>query len=298
VIPFVCTFLVATYILGPDLFAGWILGFVVQRKNLSQSRSEQITRGILWSIVPLSLAWSVRHFGPLALPQNSKIDMQMFFSGLYSESFFNIHQTDFYVASGSFIALNECVLFRLYFIVLVSALLLNFLILKYGLIRNFLMKTKRPGLLRLFSAIVLPRISEWHVILSPIILPAKEMNIVVDILTKSGILYSGTLEDKVVGADGNLQTVTLRYPKRFRRDQFVEARKNSPETKPEVYWKTIPGNLFVIMASDIATLNIRHLPANVISFSREFTDIAEALKEIAIKARKKENSEIAPPNQE
>ena len=288
-IALVSTFLVAAYILGPDLFSRWMLGFVVQRRNIAQSKSEEITRGVLWAIIPLYLAWTLRHIGPFSLPFNSKIDLQVFFSGLYSDLYFKDHQQEFFLAAGSFIRLNVCVLLRLYTVIFASGLLLNFLIRRYGWIRHFLAsKTKGSrtlalcsrNILALLSTVVLPRISEWHVTLSPILLPAKEMNIGVDVLTKSGILYAGALEDKVIGPDGNLQTLTLREPKRFRREEYLEDKKNQLNPKPESYWKAIPGNLFVIMASDITTLNVRHLPATVRQFRGEYQEIALALNRL------------------
>jgi hypothetical protein len=292
VIALVSTFLVAAYVLGPDLFSRWMLGFVVQRRNITQSKSEEITRGVLWAIIPLWMAWMFRHVGPWSLPQNSKIDLQVFFSGLYSDLYFKDHQQEFFDAAGSFIRLNVCVLLRLYLVILLSGILLNFLIKKYGTIRHFLASktkgSKTLGLLSrnalsILSTVVLPRISEWHVTLSPILLPSKEMNIGVDVLTKSGTLYAGALEDKVIGPDGNLQTITLRDPRRFRREEYLEDKKNSLKPKPENYWKAIPGNLFVIMASDITTLNVRHLPATVGQFRGEYRDISEALNRLRSK---------------
>jgi hypothetical protein len=96
VIALVATFLVAVYVLGPDLVARWVLGFVVPRKNVVQTKSEEVTRGALWSIIPLWLGWSLRHVGPLSLVPNSKFDLQVFYSGLFSESFFLKNQQEFF----------------------------------------------------------------------------------------------------------------------------------------------------------------------------------------------------------
>lgn len=81
-IALVATFLVATYVVGPDLLARWVLSFVVPRKNLVLSKSEEITQGVLWSIVPFGIAWSFRHIGWLSFPPTAKIDLQTFFSAL------------------------------------------------------------------------------------------------------------------------------------------------------------------------------------------------------------------------
>ena len=290
-IALVSTLLIAAYILGPDLFARWLLGFVVQRKNIVQTKSEEITRGILWAIVPLTIAWFLRHTGPFAVAPGSRFDAQTFFSGIYSEAYFSVNREQFFAAAGSFLRLNLCILLRLYFVVLAGALFFNWTIQQYGRWRKKLSSHSR--FLGLLSKLILPRISEWHVILSPLLLPDKDMTIAVDVMTKSGVLYQGSLADKVIGADGGLQSLTLENPRRFRREQYVEDRKNNPAIDADQYWKTIPGNLFVILGPDIASVNVRHLPS-----MREFIeldDIADALREVVAKIKRQSRSALVEP---
>ena len=290
-IALVATFLIAIYVLGPDLIARWILGFVVPRKNLVLTKSEEILRGMMWSIVPFLLAWWLRHWGPFALPPNAKIDLQVFFSGLYSESFYNEHRADFFSAASAFFELNRCLTLRLYLIVLVASVIFNILITRYGRIREWL--RGRDGFWSLprwaLALFVLPRISEWHLVLSPVLLPSTRMSIEVDVLTKSGIMYSGRLADKALTPSGQLASLTLESPRRFRREHYLEARKADPSAKAEFFWKPIPGNLFVIVASEISTLNIRHIPA-VSRFGEKFQDIAKALKQLEQKLHDLEQS--------
>ena len=280
-IALVATLLGAVYILGPDLLARWVLGFSVPRKNLALTKSEEITRGIMWSVGPLILAWWLRHWGFYSFPAKARLDLQVFFSGLYSESYFNAHQSEFFAASASFLELNRCLLLRLYSIVLAGSIAVNLLIARYGQIREFLRGRRglwsvvRQGL----AIFVVPRISEWHLVLSPVLLPSQRMNIEVDVLTKTGTMYSGRLADKVMTASGELESLTLETPRRFRREQYLAAQKSDPEIKAERFWKPIPGNMFVILGSDISTLNIRHIPA-VSRFGEKFGDIAQALREI------------------
>ncbi len=284
-IALVATLIIAVYILGPDLVARWILGFTVPRKNLMQTKSEEITRGILWAIFPFGFALILRNHGGVLLAPNSKIDYRVLFSGLYSESFFNENRCRFFLAANSFIRLNVCLLARLYAIVLSASLAINWLIRRYGALRHWLVsKRKCPRVIpTLLATLILPRISEWHVMLSDILLPSKNMNIAVDILTKSGMLYQGALQDKVIAPNGELLTVALGSPKRFRREKYLEDCKTIPALKPESYWTPIPGNLFVIVASDIASLNVRHIPATAKQFGKEYQDIAAALNELSLR---------------
>lgn len=283
-IALLATLLVALYVLGPDLVARWLLGFVVPRKNIVQTKSEEITRGALWAIVPFTLAWSLRQIGPLAVGSGLKLDLQTLYSGLYSEAFFGQHRTEFFSAVGSFYWLNVCLLVRLYTIVLIGSLAFNYLIGKYGVMRSTL--SSHPTLAKLkplLAVVILPRISEWHVVLSPILLPSKQMNIEVDVLTKSGTLYQGSLSDKIIAGDGSLHSLTLSAPKRFQRDRFLEKQREDPKIQTSGFWKPIPGNLFVIMGSDIATLNVRHIPSTVRRFAMEYPDVAKLLKDIESK---------------
>jgi hypothetical protein len=294
VIALVFTLLVAVYILGPDLVARWILGFVAPRKNLVLSRSEEVAHGFLWSIVPLTIAWMLRHVGPYSLAPGSSVDLQTFFSGLYSESYFEQNRQAFFSSAITFIHLNACLAVRLYSVVIAASLAINFLIAKYGVMRNWIASHRRLSWLRvLLSTLILPRVSEWHVILSPMLLPSPDMNIEVDVLTKSDVLYQGALRDKILAQDGSLQSITLGSPKKFEREKFLEARKQNPDCRSEEYWKAIPGSLFVVIASDITNLNIRHLPSSVRRFGQEFSDVADAMKllQAAVSKIQSENSE-------
>lgn len=225
----------------------------------------------------------MRHLGPYSLPQNAKVDLQTFFSGLYSETFFRDHYTDFFTAANSFWQLNLCLVLRLYFVVLLASIAFDLLIIQYGKMRRWLEKggswPKRLAL-KLLAIFVLPRIAEWHAILSPVLLPSKSLNIEIDILTKGGTLYAGRLADKVLAADGSLQSITLAMPRRFRREDLLKAREANPKVPIEQFWKPIPGQFFVVLASEISTLNIRHIPASVPDFAEKFDDIAGLLQQL------------------
>lgn len=105
------------------------------------------------------------------------------------------------------------------------------------------------------------------------------MSIELDVLTKGGIMYSGRLADKMLMADGSLESLTLEGPRRFRREQYLEAKKSDPQVAATPFWKDIPGNLFVIIASEISTLNVRYIPP-VRRFGETFEDIRKALREL------------------
>ncbi len=55
-VPLILTVMLAVYILGQYLVSQWILALVVPRRAVVQSRSEEIARAILWSLLPLCLS--------------------------------------------------------------------------------------------------------------------------------------------------------------------------------------------------------------------------------------------------
>jgi hypothetical protein len=259
VLALVVSFLVAVYLLGPDLVSRWILGFVVPRKNLVQSRWEEFTRAVLWAAIPLAVAifWAIsagvfRRAGHLA-------DLEMVFSGLYSERYFDAYSVDFFSSLRAFFWMNVSLLWRLYILVVGFALLLNYIILHYNSLRNTLKSTRMKTLL---ATLVLPRVSEWHVLLSDMLLPSKNLVLSADVLTKSNTLYQGRVQDKMLNSDGSLHSITLASPRRFLREQFHAEQQELPEVSSEDFWLTIPGNIFIIMGSDITNLNLRYVREN------------------------------------
>lgn len=275
-IAIIVTYMVAVYLLGPELLSRWILGFVVLRKNVIQTKGEEITRALVWAALPLLFSlvwtyvwWSFRGYG-------SEVELQRAFSGLYSESFFLLHRQAVFDSFDTVWWMNVAVLWRLYLTTLSISVLLNVIVLHYGYLRQ-----KRWG--RLMTAVVarttLPYISEWHLLFSKTLLPNASTELHADVLTKSGVLYQGRVQEKLLGPEGTLQTLTLAEPRRFLREQCLEQKKQDESAKSDSYWRPIPGNLFVIFGSDIANVNLRYVePARaILQLSQEEKKILRAL---------------------
>jgi hypothetical protein len=276
VLALVVSFLVAVYLLGPNLVARFILGFIVPRKNLVQSRWEEFTRAVLWAAIPLVIAvfWAVKTGAIARVGQVA--DLETVFSGLYSERYFEAHQAEFFSSLLSFFWMNLALLLPLYSLVVGFSILLNFLILHYNSIRNTLKSTQMKTLL---ATIVLPRVSEWHVLLSDMLLPSKNLVLTADVLTKSNTLYQGRVQDKMLNPDGSLHSITLASPRRFLREQFQKAKDELPDTEIDEFWHNIPGNLFIVMGSDIVNLNLRYV-REVVFASGPSPEEVEVLKRL------------------
>ena len=262
------TLLLGAYLFGPGLVARLILGFVVPRKTLIQSRSEEITRSGMQAVVPLCLAWIWAGWSGALRRNGGWADVQNVFSGAYSVSFFDAHRPEFFRSLHAVYWMNLCLLWRLYLLVVLFALALNWTIRHYRGLRGHMRLGWQKGVL---ATLVLPRISEWHVLLSGMLLPADDLLLAADVLTKSNTLYQGQVQDKMLGNDGSLQTITLVGPRRFLREEYRKALEIDPKIDREAYWKPISGNLFVILGADVVNLNLRYIRRQTPT-SRQFSE--------------------------
>lgn len=272
--------LFALYIIGPDAVSRFLLAFTIPRRSILLTRGEEISRALVWSAVCFTFAWYwARWTGAWALvwhPASAKL----FFAGLYSEAVFRADPDGWFRSARDVFWMNWTLLWRLYAGVVLLSITLTLLTVYYGLVR-----TRLPGRLlrQLFTAVVLPRVAQWHVLLSKLLLADRTLVITLDVLTKSDKLYQGVLFDKGLAADGSLISVTLALPKRFDRLAYVKAKDSGTKPDSATFWKTIPTEMFVIMASDINTINIRHVPpsSRVGSLKADSPELRQLLETIA-----------------
>ncbi len=267
--------LLALYLLGPDLLARWLLGFVVPRKAVVQSRSEEITRAAIWAAFPLLIALSVTKSHGIFSRYGGTATLKTFFAGLYSEAVFRNDPDRWFRSASSMLHINLAVLSWMYAVVIAASLALMVLTRRYATIRH----TLPYGLPRdLLARLILPRVAEWHVLLSDMLLPTRDLLLYADILTRSG-LYRGLVQDKVLGPDGGLRSITLGEPRRFQREQYLAAREKHGTADAETFWKTIPGDLFLIVGSEVLNLNLQYIARSgkVVTPTRQQKD---ALREL------------------
>jgi hypothetical protein len=262
VLALLVSLLIAVYLLGPNLIARWAADLVVFRKTRAESRAEEVARSIIGAAIPLVLAvlWA-RWTGSL-WRSGTQADVETVFSALESDNFFQQHHAQFFTSLYAFFWMNYAILWRLYLIVLIACAVRVVIVLKYNLIWRRLHKRWMRTLL----ATIVPRISEWDLLFSDMLLPEGTFRIMADVLTKTGGLYQGTVQDRMLNTDGSLQSITLANPRRFERAEFRKAKSEDLETVPEEFWFNVPGNLFIVMASDIANLNLRYIRRKPLQF--------------------------------
>jgi hypothetical protein len=266
------TVLATAYFLVPELLTRFLVSFYLVRKAPTGTRSEEILRAAFWAVAPLTIAWWTRHVGWWTVPSNIAADTQTVFSSLYSDKSFDQNPAAFYSALSGFVAFNLCLLLRTYLIVVVGAIAFGWIAVRLGTVREKLKSW--PRITGFLHWAFMPRISEWHVALSPILVNArKELTVRIDVMTKSGLLYRGNVFEKRINADGDLATLILQNAQRMIRAEYVrdrstyEARKEAEPSlvKPstEDYWHKIPGEMFLLNGSEIATVNVRHVRSMV-----------------------------------
>lgn len=260
------TLLTAVFILGPDLTSRFILGRVVPRRTIQQTRSEEISRAIFTAIFPLCLAvfWvSWRH---VVVWGAVKADVETYIAAILSQKFFDEHTAQFFPAAKTVIRILWALAWRLYLLLILYAETVNILILNYGELRNSKWMSKRPSWRKVLATVVLPRISQWHVLLRSISY-RKSVDIRVDVITRRDALYRGAIEDLFWAPDGSLSGLLLTKPLRYQREKYLEdlkrwqGSKSGEEPHPDRYWKEIPGHAFLVMSAEIETINLRSYEA-------------------------------------
>jgi hypothetical protein len=256
------SFLIAVYLLGPNLIARWAADLVVFRKTRAESHAEEVARSIISAALPLLLAIAWARWSGAMWSNGTQADVETVFSALQSDNFFQSHHQQFFDSLYKFFWMNYSILWRLYLIVLIACAVRVFVVLNY----NRIWRGLRRRWTRTLLATIVPRISEWDLLFSDMLLPEGTFRIMADVLTKTGILYQGTVQDRMLNSDGSLASITLANPRRFERDDFRKAKAQDIETVSDEFWFNIPGNLFIVMASDIANLNLRYIRRKPLSF--------------------------------
>lgn len=254
--------LIAVYLLGPNLIARWAADLVVFRKTRAESHAEEVARSVIAAAIPLVLAVAWARWSGALWRSGTQTDVETVFSALQSDNFFQLHHAEFFTSLYRFFWMNYAILWRLYLIVLIACAVRVVIVLKYNLIWRRLHRRWMRTLL----ATIVPRISEWDLLFSDMLLPEGTFRIMADVLTKAGGLYQGTVQDRMLNNDGSLASITLANPRRFERAEFRKAKSEDLETVPDEFWFNIPGNLFIVMASDIANLNLRYIRRKPLQF--------------------------------
>jgi hypothetical protein len=292
----VLTLILALYILGPDLFSRVVVSLFAPARPRTVGKSEEVARAILISAIPVSIVWMVAHFlfGRLT---NTNV-VRDFFLGLYGEESLAKNSAVFFPAALTVIRVNlEVMLLPVYGLVLLWSIGLGCLIKRYG--RLLRQNQNSPFLTASITWLVRPWVAEWHLKLSPVLLPNTTDYIRADVLSKLDMLFRGTLAEHHLAPDGSLVSITLANPQKFKRKELLDDRAANSNSvlDPSLYWSPIEARSFIIMASEIVTLNLNYVDSKSLKTKpRRLTQVG-ASKALEAAATKKRQPTEAPASQ-
>jgi hypothetical protein len=88
----------------------------------------------------------------------------------------------------------------------------------------------------------------------------------IDALSTLNILYRGRLVNWFTDHDGKLEGIFLIGAQRFRRDQLARDRAANITKPSDAYWAPVPGSNLYLVASTLASYNVRYVEPSDIDF--------------------------------
>jgi hypothetical protein len=263
-IALIASALLGLYVFVPYVAFHRICSLFLPLRKFQRTKTDEFVFGVVVSGLPFVLTmllfWSGLIRGsfvplPLADTHVQKVaDYHMVFTAAYSDHYFTDHpaeswdafnrvfrrQADFLAWNYAFLILESAV-----FIVLVSF---------YGEWKN------NKFYSWLASRVLLPAVSEWHVLFTTFNFPEREhRSVEVDVLSKDDILYRGSIGQYFLGMNGELSGLLLSGAHRFQYEKLKDDRKLNAAKSSEQYWKPIAGGgSFYLPGDNLASLNIRY----------------------------------------
>ena len=258
------SFLVVLYLIVPDAIFRFVFKWFVPLRTLVPAKPETIYRAVVLASIPFVfatlLAWYVPPFNCWPFPVSGtagqrRTDYKIVAAALYSEAQFSKSDSarQFWPAFTRCSRRQARLLVWLYLAVVGEGLLFGYLSKHYGRFRrNTLYSFLAEGLL-------LPNISEWHLLLTPFVFPGRAATVDADILCTDGMLYNGEVAQYFL--DGSkLSGIILVKPKRYdRRAYLVDVDKGLRPDKTK-YWREIPSAKLYIFADRIVDINLNYSP--------------------------------------
>jgi hypothetical protein len=256
--------LLGLYVFVPYLAFHRICSLFLRLRKFQRTKTDEIVFGVVVAGLPFLLTLLLFSHGwiggclvpfPLVDSHVQKVsDYHTMFTAAYSDHYFTDHQAESWEAfnrvwkrQSDFLAWNYglLILEAFAFIVLVSF---------YGEWKD------NKFYARFASRVLLPAISEWHVLFTTFNFPARQhRSVEVDVLSKDEILYRGNIVDHFLGLNGELSGLLLSGAHRFQYEKLKDDRKSNIVKSNEEYWRAIQGGgSFYLPGDNIASLNLRY----------------------------------------
>lgn len=287
------TYLIVAYILIPGVLFRLPASFFVQLRLFQLSKTEEATLGCFVSVMPFLLAlFFVWHVPPARNhPFPYSKSYLVGYRDVYRHALTVIVAEDpsrlLEAASGKRTVYEESLvniehrqmrfLSWYYLFIVVESVCFGFLTCKYG---DWSENSAYDWFAR---KVMLPRVSEWQLLLTDFTFPKKEKRDVLADVLCGDHLYRGRVGEYFLNKSGDLSGILMKEVERFRRKDYEEARSKAANESldREQFWRKIPGANFYVPAGQITNVNLRFPYAS----NSDLTNyLIEVLKRVGVNA--------------
>lgn len=256
------TGLILVFLLIPGFLFRSVFSFFLPLRKFERTRSEEIAFAAKICAAPLLLAvlqvCALGFFLHHPLPTHSGLapfasNVEILLRDGVSEKHLedDLGWRRFTDAAGQVFPVVGNFLIWYYVWLMLEAFALGVLSSRFGSLRQ------RRGWRWILEKMLLPAISEWHVLLTTFAFPKNSDRVpVADVLTADDHLYHGTVENYYLDRSGKLSGVLLAGAYRFDRAGYLRARQAGAVPQRQPFWKEIPGKNVYVFADRITNLNL------------------------------------------
>jgi hypothetical protein len=263
-IALIASALLGLYVFVPYIFFHRASSLFIRLKKFQRTKTEEVVAGVIVAGLPFAATLLLLSFGwiggccvPYAMLDSRSqkiIDYRIVFDAAYSDRYFADHEQAtwdaldrVYQRQTDFLAWN-------YFLLLLETAGFVVLVRYYWYLKRY----RFYGWFA--SHVLLPAVSEWHILLTNFTFPPDEKRSVrADIMSKDDILYRGDIAEYFLDSNGELSGLLIKNPERYQYEKLKEERKTGIAKDTEEYWKTIPGGgNFYLPKDNVASINIRY----------------------------------------
>lgn len=220
-----------------------------------------------------------------------------FLDGVLSQTSFDRNAGTFYKTLPYIWKINCLGICIVYAIVLIAGWRMGRLIQNLGRVTRNL--EHYPKIVNFVNLLVKPWTAEWHLRLSPMLLPTESSYIQVEVLTTMDVLHRGNLVRHDLSTEGVLVSLTLEQTERFRREEFKRLREKAKPASltlnPEHFWSQVPGNFYIIKSEQIATINVRYVESAEQQGLKSMPFTLEAMKQFMDEFKRAHDSQTEGP---
>lgn len=246
---------ILVYFILPGILFRLVFSFSIPLRSFDRSRTLEISYAFVTCLIPLTLALTITYCTCWVSPW---ADHRTFLTALVSDQAMNKLGDRFWLVAQRSIAHQVHTIVWHYCLLVTGSIVLGVLARHYGDLVD------RRWYSWFAEKILLPNVSEWHVLLTDFGLNRKDrknnIGVIVDVLTSDDHLYTGLVGSYALDREGHLTGIQLTRVRRFDRKGYLEAKAKAPDTKANAseHWREIPGNNMFLFASSISNMNVRY----------------------------------------